>query len=356
MATTWKFFLKSQDAWDVMYEDCRGAKHSIDLEQYILRYEPATVRFFDVFIAKAKAGIRVRMLCDMTGSYQIYESPVIKDMRDAGVEVQFVHPISPWRVTNFTSWFFRDHRKLLLIDGAIGHMGGMGIFEKSKTWRDTNIRIIGPVVAQMVEAFDAMWSAVQHGRFGKAKRKRAMMDGFMLLTNGAKFRQRHFYKNMSRTLKKATSYAYFSTPYLVPPFRFFRKLQRAARRGVDVRILVSQTSDSRIMDCASQSFFTLALKSGIRLYAYQRNVMHAKTAIIDDQWATVGSTNLDNQSFKFSYEANLVTSDHVAIAELKGQFRDDLEHAEELYLDAWEQRSIFSKFLEVLTWPAHWVL
>ena len=161
------------------------------------------------------------------------------------------------------------------------------------------------------------------------------------------------YKNMSRTIKQAKRFAYFTTPYFIPPIRLFRKLVKAARRGVDVRILVPLSSDIGIVDYVSQSFFTLALKSGIRLYRYQPDMIHSKTAVIDDAWATIGSMNLNNQSFKYSYEANIVTTDSACIAELKEQFLTDLDHAQELHLETWEQRSLLSKFLEFFTWPLH---
>lgn len=356
MATTWKFYLTSRDAWDAMYDDCKRATSSIDMEQFIVKYEPGLARFFDIFMEKAREGVTVRLLCDMVGSYQIYESAILHDLRNAGVQVRFVHPISFWRVTNFTSWLFRDHRKILVVDGTVAHTGGVGLNEKTKNWRDTNIRVTGEVVSQMQEDFELMWQSVLDGRAIRSRRKRTFVDGFMSFVNAPRFRQRYFYNNLSRTLKTAKRYIYFTTPYLVPPFRLFRKLRSAARRGVDVRLLVTRSSDSKIVDTASQSFYALALRAGIRLYLYDVGVMHAKVGIVDDTWATVGSANLDSQSFKFSYELNLVTDNTKCVAELKELFLADLDHSEELQREAWERRSRLSKFLEIATWPAHWVL
>lgn len=105
-----------------MYADCLAARRTLDVEQFILKYEPLTARFFELFMAKARAGVAVRILCDMVGSYNIYESALVHDLRDAGVQVRFVNPISAWRVTNFTAWFFRDHRKLVLVDLSLIHI------------------------------------------------------------------------------------------------------------------------------------------------------------------------------------------------------------------------------------------
>ena len=356
MATTWSFSLNSHDAWDAMYADCRRAEQSIDIEQFIINYEPATRRFFELFVAKARSGVRVRILCDMVGSYQIYESPVVRELRDAGVVVQFVHPVSAWRVMNYTSWFFRDHRKLLLVDGKVGHTGGVGFNQKTEVWRDTNIRLEGPIVAQMQEAYERMWKSVEEEKRRRIKQRPDPVDGFMFLTDTPWFRDRFFYQNLLTTIKRAQSSIYLTTPYFVPPFRLFRRLRRAARQGVDVRILLPLASDIIIVDYAAHSFFTLALKAGIRIYRYQAGTLHAKTGVIDDRWATVGSTNLDGLSFLLNNEANIVTTRRECIAELKNHFLADIALAEELQLGQWAKRSLLWKFIEILTWPIHGLL
>ncbi len=353
MATTWKFYLTSSDAWDAMYADCVSAKHFIDVEQFILQYEPETRRFFELFMDKAHSGVRVRVLCDMVGSYQIYESPIVSDLRDAGVEVQFVHPVSAWRVPNWTSWAFRDHRKLLVIDGAIAHTGGVGLNQKTKAWRDTNIRLTGPVVDQMYGAYDQMWQSVKEDKPIRSRQSREFVEGFTFLTDTPWFRSRLFYQNLLGTIKRAQRSIYLTTPYFVPPIRLFRRLRQAARRGMDVRLLLPMSSDISVVDYATRSFFTLALKSGIRIYRYRAGMMHAKVNIIDERWASVGSTNLDNVSFLFDHEANIVTTRRECIEELERQFFEDLEHAEEVHLEQWTGRLFIWKVLEVLTWPVH---
>ncbi|MEK7582816.1 MAG: phospholipase D-like domain-containing protein [Patescibacteria group bacterium] len=353
MATTWKFYLTSDEAWDAMYADCQSARETIDIEQFIMQYEPATKRFFELFMDKARSGVRVRVLCDMVGSYQIYESPVIRDLQDAGIEVQFVHPVSAWRVPNWTSWAFRDHRKLLVIDGTIAHTGGVGLNQKTKAWRDTNIRLTGPVVDQMQRAYDQMWQSVKEDKPIRSRQSREFVEGFTFLTDTPWFRSRLFYQNLLGTIKHAQRSIYLTTPYFVPPLRLFRRLRQAARRGIEVRLLLPMSSDFRIVDYAMQSFFTLALKSGIKIYRYRAGMMHAKVGVIDEEWATVGSTNLDNLSFLFNHEANIVTMRGECIEELKRHFFEDLENAEEVRFETWTRRFLGWKILELLTWPIH---
>ncbi len=339
-----------------MCADLESAKHSIDLEQYILHQDSVTERFFTILKSKAHVGLRVRILCDMVGSYGIYESPVVGELRDAGIDLQFVHPISAWRVTNWTSWFFRDHRKLLIIDDRIAHTGGIGISERMVSWRDTNIRIMGPVVAHMQSSFDRTWMGQQTGKLIKLRKAPVHEDGFSFLTNAPWFRDRRLVRQFSKIVRHSKSYIYLTTPYFVPPFRLFRKLIRAARRGVDVRLLLPLASDSSILDRAAESFFGTAMKSGIRIYRYTPSLLHAKSAIIDDQWATVGSLNLDSQSFVFNHEGNLVITDRECLQDLKAHFLEDITHAQELQRASWEQRSYVDRLLELLTWPAHFLL
>lgn len=356
MATTWKFQLRSSDAWDVMYADCVAAKHSIDVEQFILQYEPVTRKFFELFVEKARSGVRVRLLCDMVGSYQIYESPVVRDLQDAGVQMQFVHPISAWRVLNWTSWFFRDHGKLLVVDGVVAHTGGIGLNQATAAWRDTNIRLIGPVVEQMQDAYEQMWQSVKNDKPIRKRQSREFVEGFTFLTDTPWFRSRFFYQNLLGAIKRARRSIYLATPYFVPPIRLFRRLRQAARRGVDVQLLLPMSSDVHVVDYAMRSYFTLALKSGIRIYRYRKGMMHAKIGIIDDRWATVGSTNLDNLSFLFNHEANIVTTNRECIEELTRQFFDDLEQSEEVHWGIWINRFLGWKILELLTWPIHSLL
>lgn len=352
MTNTWRLFLSSGEAWESMYRDIEQARISIDVEQFIFDANEQSRRFFTLFIAKAKSGVRVRMICDMVGSYDLYESSLVSELRDAGIELIFFNPISAWRLTNFTSWFFRDHRKVLIIDGEIVHTGGVGFNEKSIDWRDTNIRITGPVVEPVRYSFEQMWNGSRTGKFLKSRRPEVLAH-FAWVTNAPYIRQRHYYRWLHRKIRKAQRRILLATPYFIPPVRLFRTLRRAARRGVDVRLLVPMASDSGFVDLACQSFFGMALAAGIKLYRFQGTVLHAKVTVIDDAWASIGSMNLDNVSIVHSYEANIVSDSPDFIKSLRDQFMIDLEHAQELTLVDWKKRSSLRKFFEMLTWPTH---
>lgn len=356
METTWSFSLNSQDAWDAMYEDCLRAVHSIDFEQYILDDDPCSQRFFDLFQEKARQGLRVRVLCDMVGSFSLYESSKARELTEAGVKVLFFNPISPLRVKNVTGWFFRDHRKLLVIDGAVGHAGGVGLSQVMERWRDTHMSIRGPVVEQMQVAFDKMWMIASENRFIKSSREQHFSDRFLLLTNAPYVHQRHLYHALLQAIRNSHDYLFLTTPYFVPSIRLFRALRRAARRGVDVRLLLPGASNHPVVDLASRSFWARALKAGIRVYRFRGAIMHTKTCTIDDAWSTVGSINMDSQSLVFNHEANLITTNLQCTAELKGHFLTDLAQSDEVLAPVWQKRSLIQKFLEPLTWPIRGVL
>ncbi|MDP2647786.1 MAG: phospholipase D-like domain-containing protein [Candidatus Yanofskybacteria bacterium] len=351
-STHWKFYAAVRDTWEAMYEDCSSAQRSIDFEQYIFQDDDISKKFAKLFIEKAKQGVSVRLLCDMVGSAKLYTSPLAEALRDNGVEVRFFNPISPWRLHNFTSWFFRNHRKLIIVDGHIGHTGGVGVNSEMEDWRDTDVRISGPVVEQFQYAFNNMWNMASVGKFIPFSFPKAYSEGFKVLTNSPRRRQRFIHRHFIEAMRGAAEYLYLTTPYFVPDNRFFRTLRSAARRGVDTRLLIPGYSDVLLVYLASRRYFDQALEAGVKIYLYDSNkVLHAKTAAIDDVWGTVGSTNLDNLSFRFNYEINIAGIESAFVRRIKGQFLKDLEASRQLILSEWRNRPLLDKIKELITWP-----
>lgn len=364
-AIDWKLFRHSGEAWESMLADCEAAQVSIDLEQYIFEYDAIGKRFAEMLKRKAKEGIQVRLLCDAAGSYNLYNSTQASDLVAHGVMVEFFNPISPWRINNYSSWFFRDHRKVLVVDSHIGHIGGVGIHQRMHNWRDTHVRIEGPVVHELQYTFEQMWNRVREGKFFRfskpffasdksgGRKPQAFTKYFYFLTNAPRFHQRFIYHSLIDAIRGARSHVYLTTPYFIPDIRLIRVLRLAARRGVDVRLVVPDASDHPIVDVATQSYFWIILKAKVKIYLYHDHVLHAKTIIIDDDWASVGSANLDNLSLLFNYEANLVSTNRTFVRELKDHFMNDLESSKEITLPIWKQRSRIRKLLEAITWPIH---
>lgn len=347
----WQFYLTVEDAWKAMLEACKEAKSTIDFEQFIFENDEIGRQFVEVFIAKAKEGVKVRVLIDTAGSYGFILSGLARQLTKGGVELRYFNKISPWKVTRLPIWFFRDHRKVLVIDREVGFTGGVGIGYKMRTWRDTHFRIEGDVVYQLQEAFDHMWWITGHERFIRFKECRQTPDGFKVITNAPHFRQRYIHRTFLEIIRSAKRYVYITTPYFVPDVRFSRVLRLAAKRGVDVRILIPEYSDHPLVDFASNYHFRNAFKSGIRIFKYNHPMLHAKTLVTDDEWVSVGSSNIDNYSSFFNYELNVTSVDRKFVSEVRNQFFVDLKNATEIDPQDWKKRSVFRKVLETIFAP-----
>lgn len=350
------FYTKSSPAWDAMLQDISKAKHTIVIEQYIFFVDSIGRRFIELLKEKVKEGVRVRLLCDSVGSYTLYRSLLPGFLNELGLEIKFFNPISPWRITNFTSNFFRDHRKILIVDDEVAHVGGVGIQEHMADWRDTHMRITGPLVAHIKQSFEDAWEGSNKKIYIKYKALPSYVKKYDILTNSPSLRQRHMYHALIGEIHNATTYIYLTTPYFIPDVPLYRALYLAAKRGVDVRILMPSIADHLFVNHARESYFTLALKAGIKLYVYTPVMMHAKTAVIDDEWATAGSFNLDSLSFFFNHEINVGSEDQKFIHELKNHFFEDVKVSKEIKLEEWKQRPLRKKFLELLTWPFHGIM
>lgn len=350
-------FVKSSDAWEAMLHDIRNAEKSIDIEQYIFTHDEIGDAFIDALVQKSKQGLKVRLFLDAVGSWSAYKSTLPDELRSEGIQVKFFNPVSPWRVTNFTSNFFRDHRKLMIVDGKIGHIGGVGIRADMAGWRDTHIRIVRTVVLDMQQSFDSIWNGISRWSFWHLPRRRPdIVRHFDLVTNAPMWRDRSIYQALVAAIRGAQKTIYLTSPYFIPDTRLFRVLRLAARRGVDVRIVLPEIADHIFIDYARESYFTLCLKAGIKIYLYKQVMMHAKTAVIDDMWATAGSFNLDSLSFFFNHEANITTVDKHFVETIKQNFFEDLRHSKEVIYTEWIKRSFFRKFLEYISWPLHGIL
>jgi cardiolipin synthase len=239
----------------------------------------------------------------------------------------------------------------------VAHVGGVGIEDRMKDWRDTNVRLTGLVVSEIQASFDRMWTTPSRYKFSHYTSLIREDTKFSFLLNSPQFRGRYIYHDLRRTVRKAKKYIYLTTPYFVPSILIFTSLIRAARRGVDVRILVPGLSDVQIAHIATGSFFLLAMNAGIKIYIYdERTILHAKTGVADDAWGSVGSANIDNLSLLLNFEGNLRSSDPLFIANLKQQFMDDISASRLLTKRDWIARPILLKIFEIITWPLHGIL
>ncbi len=347
-----QFYLSGHEAWEVIFRLCTGAKATIDLEQFIFHDDTVGQRLVEVLRERAKAGVKVRVLCDAVGSWNLYTSRFPGLMREDGIEIRFVNVISPWRVNNFLSFFFRDHRKILVVDQKIGITGGIGFRDDMRDWRDTNIVVQNEIVGEMLFVFNEMWIRAEDKRLvSRISKTKRYARGFQFITNSPYFRKRFLYYAIIDALRSAKKYAYITTPYFVPDRRLARVLKLAVRRGVDVRILLPHREPEPFVGWASRSHYEKMLRAGVKIFEYNKTFLHSKTIVIDDEWATVGSFNLDSLSFIYNYEANVVSTDSALVQSIKKHFIDDLWSAEQITLAYWLKRPPIQKLREILVLP-----
>jgi cardiolipin synthase A/B len=345
---SWRFYLKSNEAWDAMYRDCEQATSSIELEQYIHENDPLGQRFLKLFIRKAREGIRVFVICDKFGSLKLYGSPLVRKLRKSGGYFCFYNPITRWDIFKPWRWFPRTHTKTLLIDSRVAYAGGVCMAARMYGWRDTQVRVTGPVVTQVRRAFDE----IEKRNFGKKARHDNIIVNlstvearrrFAYLLNQPRFSKHAVYDALVHAVANSRKYIYITTAYFIPNEHFFGLLEEAHRRGVEIMVMVPQFSDVPVADWLCLSYFGRLLDTGVRVFLYQESILHSKTAVIDDSWATVGSTNFDVISFFHNREANLVVTDKAAIADLKAHFLRDLLYSRELTREGWQQIPLWKK-------------
>lgn len=339
-STRWNLYTTNEGGWEAMLNACESARESIDLEQFIFITNDIGKRFIDVCAKKASEGVRVRFLWDAAGSFSFFGSTIADELKDKGIELVFFKTLFPsvLKFHDYRSWYFRNHKRTLVIDGEIGFTGSICVSDEMINWRDTVVEIEGPVVFDMQEEFERTWNRALTKKTISIGSNTNSDSEFRYITNYPLPRKHHLYKEITRAIREARDSVYITTPYFVPTRYLVKVLRSAAKRGVDVKIIIPEWSDHPIVDLCSRSFFTKLLKSGVRIYLYKGHMVHSKTIVIDNDWSTVGTLNMDTVSLLYNFEANIVSSNKAFTKELKDHFENDLKDTEEISYDRWKNR------------------
>ncbi len=346
--TIWKLYNSNKEVWSDILSDCAKAQKSISLEQFIFTDDDFGRKLIEVCTRRAAEGVQVRFLWDAVGSFTFWGSNIKVELRKKGIHLLFWKTLVPayFQIPDYRAWYLRNHRRTIVIDEAVGYTGSICIDDSLKNWRDTNVRLEGSVASSMQAAFDRMWWKATGRRPGMDFRESRDPE-FRYEINNPSPRHRYAYKLILEAIRNAQKYLYVVSPYFVPTRRLLRALRLAAKRGVDVRILIPQKSDKYILDVAAQTYFQTLLESGAKIYLYKGNVIHSKAAVIDGNWATVGSMNWDSASLLYNYEANIVSTNSNFAAELTEHFAADLKDSVQVKLEDWNQRSFFNQLQEL---------
>ncbi len=370
-------------AYQAMLDAIESAEHTIDLETYIWEGDALGHRFAALLERKARAGVRVRAMADGAGAWAA--GSILAQLHTAGAHLAFFHPMTPWR--RRWGWSVRDHRKLLIVDARVAFTGGFNLAnEQAPTdwgglgWHDIHARIEGPSVRALQRLFDDAfryasgergrgWSLLReprrhahdptelssialvpetppHAVPPAALAHPAAHAQLQALAVGRRrdrrFIQRHYQYAVAMSRVRVSIFC----SYFIPNASWRRTLTKAARRGVDVRVLVPRINDIPAVHYASRFSYQSLLDAGVRIYEYLPTMMHAKALVVDDAWCAIGSYNLDQRSLMYNWEISVAAVDARACAQLEAQFEADIGKSREIDPARWSERGWREKFKE----------
>jgi cardiolipin synthase len=345
----------------------RGASKSINLETYIFDQDPIGIEFADLLIQKQREGVTVNVMYDAVGTLGVPQA-FFDRMRAAGIHLLAFNPVTPgarvgrWELNN------RDHRKLMVVDGKVAFTGGINISAtyansslfrskqdpqtvdgKKVGWRDTHIKIEGPAVATLQWSFINNWVHQAGGELPEVDyfpRLAPAGDKMLRVLATAPDRTSEIYKSLLVAINEAKRSIHITSAYFVPDQQTVDALCAAAIRGVDVKLVLPGVSDHGFVFHAGRAFYEQLLEGGVKVYQLQVAVLHAKTAVIDGAWSTIGSANIDYRSFLHNYELNVIVIDPAFGRDMESAFNEDLRDSKEVTLKQWQHRPLSDRFKE----------
>ena len=348
------------DVYAAMFKIIRSAKNHINIQSYIVEDDETGRKFADLLLRKQAKGVQVNLIYDSFGSINT-SAAFFQRMIDGGIQVVEFNAINPLQDGGKWGLTHRDHRKMLIADGKVAIMGGVNISEvyssiplhrrKSKKtpihWRDTDIQVEGPAVAEFQKLFMDTWE----------KQK------------GPKLSKRNYFPNLKKSgnalvrvvgstpgetnripfvvYVSAISFAehsiHMTNAYFIPDKQIVTALTDAAKRGVDVKIILPGTTDSQLALYAQRYYYSRLLKAGVKIYEHGTSLLHAKTAVVDKVWSIVGSTNMDNMSMLTNDEVNAIILNKEFAVEMEKMFLADIADSRQIQLDEWKKRPVLQK-------------
>ena len=338
----------------------RGARRTINYAQYVFEDGQPAEEVAAALAERCRAGIKVNVLLDAVGALAM-PSALREEMSSAGCRVESYRPLRPFTIDRLN---YRNHRRILVVDGLAGVTGGSGISGKwsgngreEGHWRDTDVLVEGPVVEQLQGAFAENWLEATGVAIGGPEyfpRRRLDSKGLVdaqVVRSSPAGGSTAMYTMFLLALASARHSIHITNPYFVPDEKMITTLVAAAKRGVEVVLLIPGAIDHNLVRQASRSEFGRLLKSGVQIYEYRPALLHAKTMVVDGIWSTVGSTNLDYRSFALNEELNVAIYDEATARRLEQVFEQDLSNSRRVMYEDWSNRGLTSRFLELLAYP-----
>lgn len=352
-----------QETFPAMFAAIHAAHHHIHLEYFIFEdIECSGEHLGDLLISKRQSGVEVAIIYDPVGSHAT-PPPFFDRLKSAGVKIFEFHPLNPLKAKGPYSVNDRDHRKMLVVDGTHAIVGGInmshsyqsslpvGGSEKEKStdpdaqyWHDTDIEITGPVVAELESLYLARWAQQNPDDLGDGQYfphvEAQGSDVVRIIGSVPEHSEPRYYVTLLAAIESADTTIRITTAYFVPTRQERQQLAAAARRGVDVRLMLPSVSDSVASLAVQHSNYGELLKAGVKIYEQDGAILHSKTVVVDHVWSAVGSSNFDHRSVLFNDEVDAVILGTTTGQSMEKQFDSDMQHAHPISLESWRHRSL----------------
>jgi cardiolipin synthase len=354
--------------YDAMFKAIQNAKDHINLETYIFEDDEVGRRFADLLLQKQSEGVQVNLIYDSLGCLNT-PAAFFQRLEQGGIRTLEYNPINPAKAREKWLLTHRDHRKILIVDGAVAFTGGVNISQvyssssllgegqhKTKveeSWRDTHVQIEGPAVAEFQKLFLDTWvrergpELAKRNYFSTLKREGNDLVEVIGSTPGQE--NRITYIMYVSAFIYAQNFIHLTNSYFVPDTQTVKALRDAAKRGVDVKIILPGISDELTVFYAGRSHYAHLLKSGVKLYERRNTMLHAKTGVIDGVWSTIGSTNMDLWSFLRNDEVNAIILGSDFATDMEAMFEKDIAESNQIHLEQWKKRPLAERVKEWLT-------
>jgi cardiolipin synthase len=347
-----------EEKFDELFKSIAKARHHIHMEYYIIENGLISNQLKDLLLKKSKEGVQVKIIYDDFGTD--LKNKYLRKLRTNGIAILPFYKILFPIVSNRHN--YRDHRKMVIIDGNIAFTGGINISDRYSNklitsnkmyWRDTHLKLEGEVVKQLQYLFFMNWNfcsdeeiPITPEYFPATIPLAQGGQMVQLIESGPDSERASIMMSYFAAITHAREYVYITTPYFIPNESLITALKTAALGNVDVRLLAPGVSDSKLVNAAAHSYYTELLEAGVKIYLYQKGFVHAKTMISDNNLSMVGSANMDIRSFDLNFELNAAIYDKELHQQLKTSFFQDLCESTELHLEEWEKRSRLTKLGE----------
>ena len=354
-----RLLLDGHETFSAIKEALRNAQRFINLEYFLISDDNTGNSIRNILAERSRAGVRVRVIFDAAGSWALGRK-FVDELRNAGAEIRRFMPLTLRNI--FAGIIHRDHRKLITIDGKTGLLGGFNIGDVYLTqWRDTHLMLQGEAVNVLDGIFAEMWHRTEKHCFAResSARECAVCERFGLpdtekigdipvkiLASGTGKDFRVIADEYIRVIAGSRNRVWITTPYLVPDRKFLEAVYSAAKRGVDVRIIIPSESNHTLASWASQSYIDALIRNGVRVFVYRDRFIHAKTLVADSQIASVGTANIDALSFGINYEVQAFVYSPEIVKVLEDVFLADLQHCTEETSDNRQARPFIQRLKE----------